>query len=112
MINFVHDREKPINLFFTIKKNVFEDLKNTAEVFSNKLLNKFFGNEENEEDSQIEFSSNIKPNDINIAKFKALNEYKKSINKGGSIIFYLGLLITFFIIYEIYIIFKYVQTNT
>jgi hypothetical protein len=108
----VHDREKPINLFFTIKKNVFEDLKNSAEVFSNKLLNNFFGKEENEEESQIEYISNIKPNDINIAKFKALNEYKKSINKGGSIIFYLGLLITFFIIYEIYIIFKYVQTNT
>ena len=112
MIIFVHDREKPINLFFTIKKNVFEDLKNSAEVFSNKLLNKFFGNEENEEESQIEYRSNIKPNDINIAKFKALNEYKKSINKGGSIMFYLGLLITFFIIYELYIIFKYVKTNS
>ena len=112
MNNFVHDREKPINLFFTIKKNVFEDLKNAAEVFSNKLLNKFFGNEENEEESQIEYRSNIKQNDINIAKFKALNEYKKSINKGGSIMFYLGLLITFFIIYELYIIFKYVKTNS
>ena len=112
MINFVHDREKPINLFFTIKKNVFEDLKNSAEIFSNKLLNKFFGNEENEEESQIEYRSNIKPNDINIAKFKALNEYKKSINKGGSIMFYLGLLITFFIIYELYIIFKFVKTNS
>jgi hypothetical protein len=112
MNNFVHDREKPINLFFTIKKNVFEDLKNSAEAFSNKLLNKFFGNEENEEESQIEYRSNIKPNDINIAKFKALNEYKKSINKGGSIMFYLGLLITFFIIYELYIIFKYVKTKS
>ena len=112
MINFVHDREKPINLFFTIKKNLFEDLKNSAEIFSNKLLNKFFGKEENEEESQIEYRTNIKANDINIAKFKALNEYKKSINKGGSIMLYLGLLITYFIIYELYIIFKYVKTNS
>ena len=38
-----NDREKPINLFLTIKKKVFEDLKNSSESFSNKLLNKFFG---------------------------------------------------------------------
>ena len=46
---FSNDREKPINLFLTIKKNIFEELKNASEGFSNKLLNKFFGNEENEE---------------------------------------------------------------
>ena len=31
------DREKPINLFLTIKKKVFEDLKSSSENFSNKL---------------------------------------------------------------------------
>ena len=107
MVRLVLDREKSINLFFTIKKNLFEDLKNSAENFSNKLLNKFFGNEENEEESQQVYGNNIKPNDINIAKFKALNEYKKSINKGGSFMFYLGILLTFFIIYEISIILIY-----
>ena len=34
--------EKPINLILTIKKKIFEDLKNSAESFANKLLNKFF----------------------------------------------------------------------
>ena len=72
----MEDREKPINLFLTIKKKIFEDLKNASESFSNKLLNKFFGNEDNEEESQKDYQTNIKANDINIIKFKAPNEYK------------------------------------
>ena len=111
VINFIHDRQKPINLFLTIKKKVFEDLKNTAENFSNKLLNKFFGNEENEEESQQDQITNIKPNDINIAKFNSIHEYSSSINKGGSIMFYLWQLIIFFMIYEIYIIIKYLNVK-
>ena len=35
---FPLDREKPINLFLTIKKAVFENLKTSAENLSNKLL--------------------------------------------------------------------------
>jgi hypothetical protein len=81
MTIFIEDREKPINLFLTIKKTIFEDLKNSSEGFSNKLLNKFFGNEDNDEESQQDYQANIKANDINIIKFKARNDYKTSVNK-------------------------------
>ena len=106
-----NDREKPINLFLTIKKKVFEDLKNSSESFSNKLLNKFFGNEENEEESQQEYISNVKSNDINIAKFKALNEYKASINKKSSFIFYFIQIILLFIIFNFFILIKYINAS-
>ena len=64
-------------MFLTIKKEIFEDLKNDSEDFSNKLLNKLMGNEENEEENQKDNHKSIKENDINIVKFKALNETKK-----------------------------------
>ena len=105
-----NDREKPINLFLTIKKKVFEDLKNSSENFSNKLLNKVFGNEENDEESQQEYISNVKSNDINIAKFKALNEYKASINKKSSFIFYFIQIILLFFIFNFYFLIKYVNS--
>ena len=111
MTKLDNDREKPINLFLTIKKKVFEDLKNSAESFSNKLLNKFFGNEENEEESQQEYISNVKPNDINIAKFKALNEYKASINKKSSFLFYFIQVLFLFIIYNLFILLKYINAS-
>ena len=76
---FSLDREKPINLFLTMKKKVFENLKNSAENFSNKLLNKLFGNDEDGEESQQDYQSNIHPNDINIVKFKAANNNNSSI---------------------------------
>ena len=104
------DREKPINLFLTIKKKVFEDLKSSSENFSNKLLNKFFGNEENEEESQQEYIANIKLNDINIAKFKALNEYKASSKKVSSFIFYFVQLLVLFFIFNLYILLKYINS--
>ena len=104
-----NDREKPINLFLTIKKRVFEDLKNSSESFSNKLLNKFFGNEENEEESQQEYTSNVKSNDINIAKFKALNEYKALINKKSSFIFYFIQIILLFIVFNLFMLVKYIN---
>ena len=110
IINFILDREKPINLFLTIKKKLFEDLKITAENFSNKLLNKFFGNEENEEETHQDYIRNIKANDINIAKFNSLHDYKTSLKKGESLMFYFGQLIVFFICFEIYIILKYLNT--
>jgi hypothetical protein len=108
---FIYDREKPINLFLTIKKNIFEGLKNSVENFSNKLLNKFFGNEENEEESQQDYKINIKQNDINIAKFKSLNEDKLSMKKGSSSMSYFGYLLSFFIFFEIYIILKYFNSK-
>ena len=88
MLKLDNDREKPINLFLTIKNSVFEDLKNSAENFSNKLLNKIFGVDEEEEESQKDFQANIKPKDINIAKFKALNDYRLNNKKGTSFLFY------------------------
>ena len=104
------DREKPINLFLTIKKKVFEDLKNSSENFSNKLLNKFFGNEENEEESQQEYIANVKISDINIAKFKALNEYKDSSKRASSFIFYFIQLLVLFFIFNLFILLKYINS--
>ena len=105
--NFSLDREKPINLFLTLKKQIFENLKASAENFSNKLLNKFFGNEDNEEESQQDYQANIKPNDINIIKFKALNEYNYSIKKAFSFIIYIIVILVFLLINLIYLIIKY-----
>ena len=113
MVKLILDREKPINLFLTMKKNLFEYLKISAENFSNKLLNKFFGNEENEEESQQDYLINIKGNDINIAKFKALheNKSKKIYKKTKIFIARVGQLILFLTLYEIYMILKFININ-
>ena len=92
---FSVDREKPINLFLTIKKQIFENLKNSAENFSNKLLNKFFGNEDNDDESQQDYQSNIHPNDINIVKFKAVNEYNSSIKNAFSFLNIIIIIVVF-----------------
>ncbi len=99
---FSQDRERPINLFLTIKKQVFENLKNSAEIFSNKLLNKFFGNDDNEDEIQQDYQSNINPNDINIAKFKAANEYKYSIKNAFSYCSIIIIIFVFFLFYLAY----------
>ena len=104
---FSLDREKPINLFLTLKKAVFENLKNAAENFSNKILNKLFGNEEMEEESQQDYHSNIQPSDINIAKFKAANENNSSITKGFLFMRILMVIIIFLPFNLIYFICKY-----
>jgi hypothetical protein len=101
------DREKPINLFLTLKKVVFENLKNSAENSSNKLLNKFFGNEENEEESQQDYQANIQSSDINIAKFKAANEYNLSINKAFYFTAIIIIIFIFLFLYLVYFIIKY-----
>ena len=101
------DREKPINLFLTLKKKVFENLKFSAESFSNKILNKFFGNEENEEDSQQDYQSNIQPSDINIIKFKIKNESNYSIKKAFSFIQIIIIVFIFLIVYLLYFDFQY-----
>ena len=88
MAQLDQDREKPINLFLTIKKQIFENLKTSSENLSNKLLNKYFGNDENEEESQQQYKAKITSKDINVAKFKALNDYKSSINKNNSLLKY------------------------
>jgi len=110
MTRLDNDREKPINLFLTIKKNIFEELKNSSENFSNKLLNKIFGVEENEEESKEEYRTYIKASDINIAKFKALNEFKVSNNSGNFIYYFIQLSI-FYFVYNILIMYKYINTR-
>ena len=105
LFNVSINSEKPINLILTIKKKIFEDLKNSAESFANKLLNKFFGNEDNEEESQQDYHTNIQSNDINMIKFK-------SPSSGSYSCFYFLVqilqLILFLGIVEVYFIFKYV----
>ena len=110
LITFSNDREKPINLFLTIKKNLFEELKNASESFSNKLLNKFFGNEENEEEAQQDYTNNIKENDINIIKFKAMNEHNLTGNKDKTNIFIFIYLLFFLIFFNAYIICKFLYS--
>ena len=105
LAKFSLDREKPINLFLTIKKGVFENLKNCAENFSNKLLNKFFGNDDKEEESQQEYQTNIKPSDINIVKFKAASN-NSSIKKSFAFFNLVIMIIIFLLIYFIYFILK------
>jgi len=107
MTKLDNDREKPINLFLSIKKKVFEDLKTSSENFSNKLLNNLFGTEESQEESQHYYKSNVKSDDINAAKFKALNEYKANKNKKGSFFYYFLQLLVFFVICNIFLAFKY-----
>ena len=109
MLRLDNDREKPVNLFLTIKNKVFEDLKNSSENFSNKLLNKFFGVDENEEEPQQNYNRNLKPNDINITKFIALNENKINNYKGNSFIFYYAQLVIFYIALDIVMLLKYLD---
>ena len=111
MVKLDKDREKPLNLFLTIKNKIFEKLKNSSENFSNKLLNKFFRVDENEEESQQNFSKiNIKNNDINIAKFKALNEYKSLNKKENSFMKYFIQLVIFYGVFNIILFLEFLNT--
>ena len=107
LFNVSINSEKPINLILTIKKKIFEDLKNSAESFANKLLNKFFGNEDNEEESQQDYHSNIQPSDINMVKFKS-----HSTGSYSCFVFLIQILqlILFLGIVEVYFIFKYIYS--
>ena len=104
---FLIERQRPINLFLTIKKQIFEDLKNASDTFSNKLLNKLMGNEDNEEENQKDYQTNIKEKDINIVKFKAPNENKNKNKNNKKQIRDFIILIIFFLVIEAYIIFKF-----
>ena len=107
--NVFINSDKPINLILTIKKKIFEDLKASAENFANKLLNKYFGNEENEEESHQDYQSNVQSNDINIVKFKSPT---KSSYSCFSLFVRISQLTMFLIVVEIYFIFKYIYTLT
>ena len=107
LTNFLIERQRPINLFLTIKKQIFEDLKNASEAFSNKLLNKLIGNEDNEEENQKDYQTNIKESDINIIKFKAPNDYKAKGKHNKEQLRDFIKLVLFFVIIEAYMIFKF-----
>jgi hypothetical protein len=53
---------------------------------------------------------NIKPKDINIAKYKALTEYRINNNKGTSFFFYFIQLAIFYGIILFVLLFKYINT--
>ena len=109
LMNFVIEREKPINLFLTLKKRVFESLKNGSENFSNKLLNKVMGNEEDDENSQKEYQSKIEPNDINIVKFKESNSKSSSFKNLFLFIDLISFVFSFLFIYIIYFLIKFLD---
>ncbi len=106
---FIDDREKPVDLFLTIKKKKFEELKITSENFLNKLLNKFFGNEESEEEeSKSEFIPSSKNEDIiMITKFKQKNDYKQSIKNSSEYLLAYIYIALFFASIQIYMTFKF-----
>ena len=65
------------------------------------------GNEENEEENQNDYQTNIKESDINIIKFKAFNDVKtKGKRNKEQLVNYIKLVI-FFALIEAYIIFKF-----
>ena len=107
LLNISINAEKPINLILTIKKKIFENLKNSAENFANKLLNKFFGNEDNDEESHLDYQKNIQSNDINIVKFKTPSAASSSC---FTFLFNIIQLILFLLLVEIYFIIKYINS--
>ena len=73
----------------------------------NKLLNKFFGNEEAEEEMMSESAIRIKSDDIIIAKFKQKNEYKQSIRTSSEYLLIFFKIFIFFLVFQAYMAFKY-----
>ena len=102
---FSLEREKPINLFLTLKKTVFENLKNKAENFSNKILNKFF--DIDDEESQQDYKASIQPSDINIAKSKIGIEFNSSIIRAFSFINMIIVIFVFILLNLLYFILSY-----
>ena len=68
------EKEKPFELFFTIKK-IFESLKTDCDFFLNNLLNKIVGNDDVEQETKSEASLKIMDNDIVIQKLKNKSHY-------------------------------------
>ena len=108
---FLKDGTRPVDLIMTIKKTKFEELKVTCESFLNKLLNKFIGNEEMDDENQGDANYDISSDDIVISKFKSRNQYNQSINSNKTFLSIFIGIIFFFIIFECYFVFKYVYTK-
>jgi len=103
---FITEREKPIDLFLSIKKNKFEELKVSSEAFLNKLLNQIYGNEETEEDMLDESAIAINQSDFNIQKFTK-QIHKKSYKSNTDYLVLLLRIFGFFIFFQAYMAFKF-----
>ena len=108
---FIDDREKPVDLFLTIKRTKFDELKASSEAFTNKLLNKCFGNEETEEESLVDYSTNLKQDDININRFKQKKDYKQTLRTSTEYLLNYIKMVIFFIIIQAYLTFKFCYSN-
>lgn len=98
------DKEKPLDLFLTIKKQKFEQLKEASESFVNRLLNKILGNDDIEQETTSQTSIAPTENDIVINKLKNKNSYKKSSNLMNSNYFAFIGLVCFIVLITIYLI--------
>ena len=110
--DFQEDKEKPLNLFLTIKKQKFEQLKEASELFLNQLLNKIFGNDDIEQETASEGSIDLKSSDIVITKLKNKNtnisSYQKFSAQNSNILLSFIKLIIFFMIIQIYLVCEYI----
>lgn len=108
---FLGDGTRPVDLIMTIKKTKFEELKVICEGFLNKLLNNFIGNEEIDDENPNDTGNFLASDDIVITKFKQRNKYNQSLNSNKGNLFIFLSMIFFFILMEIYFVFKYVYTR-
>ena len=76
-------------------------------IYKFNKLNKFFGNEDDEEESKVDYQAKIKPNDINIVKFKAANEKKSSLINAFSFMEIVFVIMIFLLVYIICSVIKY-----
>lgn len=73
-------------------------------------MNNVIEKDESEEKSQKEYRYNVSPKDINFDKFKTLNELKVFNNKGTYFFRYFVQLAIFYLIANIMILIKYINT--
>jgi len=108
---FVEDKGKPIDLCLTVKKKVYEQLKNDSEALINNLLNKIVGNEEiDQETKDVGQNLNITSDDIVITKLNNSINYS-STNSKEFLVIYLKTIV-FFLFILIYITIKLIYYGT
>ena len=110
---FIEDKEKPIELFFTVKKKIFEQLKLISENLVNKLLNKNVGNELAENDNKSnEFFFKIENNDIVIKKLNTHKTHHKNKPNNKEFLFYFLYMISIFIFINIFLTTKFLLISS
>ena len=109
---FIEDKEKPIELFFTVKKKIFEQLKIISENLANKLLNKNVGNELAENDNKSnDFFLKIESNDIVVKKLNAHKTHHKNKPNNKEFLFYFLYMISIFFFINIFLSIKFLLIN-